>query len=216
MYTCARIHACVWQSTCIHTYTCVHRCMCVWVYKYTASCLTPSVPQPVHLFGWKMNSHACKRYIFCSYNIFDLLSLFQYKSFHMSVWKRRQKHLWFKILHLYWLFSSYIMTVKGLKQAEMQQITVYIYIYMLCSVSWVRKFCTLLTPSCCTYSSFLRLSSVLVMIFVKSEDRWLNSERSKSIKFNTKLILSTHTAPLPAHTLTQWHSHQPPQPPTTI
>ena len=131
----------------------------------------------------------------------------------MSVWKRRQKHLWFQILHLYWLFSSYIMTVKGLKQAEMQQITVYIYIYMLCSVSWVRKFCTLLTPSCCTYSSFLRLSSVLVMIFVKSEDRWLNSERSKSIKFNTKLILSTHTAPLPAHTLTHTVTFSP-TPPT--
>ena len=120
----------------------------------------------------------------------------------MSVWKRRQKHLWFQILHLYWLFSSYIMTVKGLKQAEMQQITVYIYIYMLCSVSWVRKFCTLLTPSCCTYSSFLRLSSVLVMIFVKSEDRWLNSERSKSIKFNTSSY-SVHTQHHSQHT----HSH---------
>ena len=33
----------------------------------------------------------------------------------------------------------------------------------------------------CTHSSFLKLFSVLVMILVKSEDLWLNSERNKTI-----------------------------------
>ena len=60
-------------------------------YAKVSSCLTPSLPWPVKFSGWKMHGHTCKQYIFHSYNIYFQCCVFQWKSFHMTVWKIRQK-----------------------------------------------------------------------------------------------------------------------------
>ena len=60
-------------------------------YAKVSPCLTPSLPQPVKFPGWKMHGHACKQYIFHSYNIYFQCCVFQWKSFHMTEWKLRQK-----------------------------------------------------------------------------------------------------------------------------
>ena len=57
--------------------------------------LTPSLPQPVKFLGWKMHRHACKQYILRSYNIYFQCCVFGWKSFHIPVWKRREKQLRF-------------------------------------------------------------------------------------------------------------------------
>ena len=54
---------------------------------------TPSLPQPVKFPGWMMHGCACKQYIFRSNNIYFQCYVFWWKSFHMPVWKRRQKGL---------------------------------------------------------------------------------------------------------------------------
>ena len=40
-----------------------------------------------------MHRHACKQYILRSYNIYFQCYVFRWKSFHMPVWKRREKPL---------------------------------------------------------------------------------------------------------------------------
>ena len=48
---------------------------------------------------------------FRSYTVYFQCDVFQWKSFHVPVWKSSQR---FQILHFDWLFSSDIMAVKGL------------------------------------------------------------------------------------------------------
>ena len=40
----------------------------IWTFLIGSRALTPSLPQPVKFPGWKMHAHACKLYLFRSYN----------------------------------------------------------------------------------------------------------------------------------------------------
>ena len=55
--------------------------------------LTSSLPQPVIFLGRKLHGHACKQYIFWSYNIYFQCCAFWWKSFHMPVQKKKTETL---------------------------------------------------------------------------------------------------------------------------
>ena len=65
--------------------------------------LTPSLPQPVKFLGWMIHGRACKQCIFWSYNVYFQFYAFWWRSFHMPVWKRRQKGLRVSNFALSWV-----------------------------------------------------------------------------------------------------------------
>ena len=77
--------------------------------------LIPSLSQPGKFPDWKMHGCACKQYIFqsCNTSTFNAMH-FLWKSFHMRVWKRKQKGLRVKDFALLLFVLSGIMAMKGL------------------------------------------------------------------------------------------------------
>ena len=77
--------------------------------------LTPSLPQPLKLPGWKMHGRAYGEYIFWSHNTSTFNAvLFDNNPFTCHCRQEDKKAWEFQILHFYWSFLSVIVTVKGL------------------------------------------------------------------------------------------------------
>ena len=81
----------------------------------------PSLPQPVKSPGWKRHGHACKQYVFPSYNKSLSYCALWWKSVHVLMQKRKKKKKkedakFVRLSHFYRSFSSKIVAVKGLKR----------------------------------------------------------------------------------------------------
>ena len=78
--------------------------------------LIPSLPQSVKFPGWKMHGHASKWYIFRSFNTSTFNAMrFDENPLTCQCKKKERRKSLFQISHFYWLFSSSIMAVKGLR-----------------------------------------------------------------------------------------------------
>ena len=92
----------------------IMKCTFSSITKYT---VTPSLPQPVQFLGWKMHGHACKPYIFRSYNIYfifsgPIISIFSAMCFNENPLvcqckKRKQKDLRVWDLALLWVIFKW-------------------------------------------------------------------------------------------------------------
>ena len=78
--------------------------------------LTPSLPQPVKCLGWRMHGRTCKQAIFWSCNIYFRCYAFWWKSFHLPVWKIRQKGLRVSNFTLLWVVFKWHHGSEGVKQ----------------------------------------------------------------------------------------------------
>ena len=77
--------------------------------------LTPSLPQPIQFPCWMMQRGTCKQSIFRSCNIYVLHFDGDPFSFHMPVWKRRQKGLRTSNFALLWVIFKWHHGSEGVK-----------------------------------------------------------------------------------------------------
>ena len=98
---------------------CIHQCVPALLWKRheisDGGWLTPSLPQPVKISGWKMHGRACKQYISRFYNPSTFSAIrYDESPFTCHCEKENQKAYGFQISDFYWSFWSDTMAVKGL------------------------------------------------------------------------------------------------------